>query len=319
MKKSVNRPLWLLLAVMPALVAALFLAGCKGNPDDTPPSNCATPPCEEPLPKNCDVPPCEDIPVEPPIEPPVEPAACEAVVGQNFIDETDGLNIEMVFVKCGRMKIGCDINICGETAESPAYLVELSGYYIGKFLVTQRQWKTLMGTNPSNFKGDDDLPVEQVSWNDVQEFIGKLNVQSSRKKYRLPTNAEWEYAVRGGTDGKGYKYSGGNTADDVAWHLKNSSEQTHPVGGKKANELDLYDMSGNVFEWVGDWYSKYEREKPVGTPFVNPQGPETGQSRVIRGGSWAQDTTFCRVSARTNQGPTEKSKLTGFRLAFTAE
>jgi formylglycine-generating enzyme required for sulfatase activity len=225
--------------------------------------------------------------------------------------------MEMVFVKCGKIRIGCD-NCGGHQSERPEHPVELSSYYIGKFLVTQKQWKALMGKNPSNFTGDD-LPVEQVSWNDVQEFITKLNTQSSHKKYRLPTNAEWEYAARGGTKSNGYTYSGGNTVDAVAWHLGNSNDKTHPVGGKNPNELDLYDMSGNVFEWVSDWYGGYSRNSPISKPFVDPQGPATGTSRVIRGGSWAHGTTFCRVYHRTNQLPAETSKLTGFRLALTAE
>jgi formylglycine-generating enzyme required for sulfatase activity len=237
--------------------------------------------------------------------------------------------MEMVFVKCGRMKIGCtseQVNNC-EINERYEHDVELSGYYIGKYPVTQRQWAALMGVNPSNFKGDDDRPVEMVSWDDAQAFIDKLNESSSRKKYRLPTEAEWEYAARGGVNSKGYVYSGGNNADGVAWYSDNSGGSVsgfpRPVGAKAPNELGLHDMSGNVREWVSDWWAdRYERTPPntlVGTPFVNPQGPETGVNRVTRGGSYAQDAVSCRVSARSYLSPELKRNFVGFRVALSAE
>jgi formylglycine-generating enzyme required for sulfatase activity len=264
-------------------------------------------------------------PVEPPIEPPVEPpSVCGTVTGSNFTETAAGLNIEMVFVKCGRIKIGCDVDTCGELTESPANLVELSSYYIGKFLVTQGQWNALMDTNPSIFKGDDNRPVEMVNWNDVQTFIEKLNERSSRKKYRLPTNAEWEYAARGGAESKGYKYSGSNIAGDVAWYADNSGgsvddRSTRPVGTKAPNELGLHDMSGNLWEWVSDRFGKYAKETPLGTAVVNPKGPETGDDRVIRGGSYTEGMSSCRVSARTREAPGNTRRYIGFRVALPAE
>ena len=138
-----------------------------------------------------------------------------------------------------------------------------------------------MGSNPSRYTGDDNLPVEQVSWKDVQEFIQKLNALTG-KTYRLPTEAEWEYAARGGNQSQGYKYAGSNTVGDVAWHYGNSDHKTHPVGQKQPNELGLYDMSGNVWEWCQDWYGDYSSSAQT-----NPTGPSSGSYRVLRGGSWS--------------------------------
>ena len=139
--------------------------------------------------------------------------------------------------------------------ESPVHSVTLSSYYMGETEVTQALWKAVMGNNPSRFKGDN-LPVENVSWNDCQEFIRKLK-QKTGKNFRLPTEAEWEYAARGGKKSNGYKYSGSNNIGSVAWYDDNSSNQIHAVKGKRLNELGLYDMSGNVWEWCSDWYGQY--------------------------------------------------------------
>jgi len=305
MKNSPNRQLWLLITVMLALVAALILVGCseKSDPDNS--KKCETCP-----PDTCDVPPCDNPP----------PVSADSV----YRDTVAGLNMEMIFVKGGVLEIGCTDGQTGCTIdEIPSHDVELSNYYIGKFTVTQRQWAAIMGTNPSNFVGDDQ-PVEMISWDDAQAFIKKLNDRSSSKGYRLPTNAEWEYAARGGTKSKGYQYSGGNNVDNVAWYAGNSGGSnvgyTRPVGAKAPNELGLYDMSGNVYEWVSDRHGKYYREDDR-RPIVNPQGPgpETGNNRVIRGGSYAQAAERCQVSARSFQPPAEKRKFVGFRIALPAE
>ena len=181
---------------------------------------------------------------------------------------------------------------------------------MGKYEVTQSLWQVVMGSNPSKFKGDD-LPVEQVSWNDCQEFIGKLNGLTG-KKFRLPTEAEWEYAARGGKKSRGYQYSGSSNISDVAWYDGNSGSKTHPVGKKQANELGIYDMSGNVWEWCQDWYGSY-----VSTSQTNPSGANSGSYRVYRGGSWYNDAMRCRSSFRYPGGPGYRRDYLGLRLVLS--
>ena len=186
----------------------------------------------------------------------------------------------------------------------------MSDYCIGKYEVTQGLWQAVMGENPSDFKRGDNYPVENVSWNDVQEFVAKLNELTGRK-YVLPTEAQWEYAARGGEKSQGYKYSGGNDIDEVAWYYDNSEYSTHPVGLKQANELGIYDMSGNVWEWCQDWYGSYSSEAQT-----NPAGPEEGSARVLRGGSWYGNARGCRVSYRFNNYPSYRYGNFGFRLVL---
>ena len=193
--------------------------------------------------------------------------------------------------------------------EKPVHSVTLSSYSIGQTEVTQALWTAVMGSNPSANKGDN-LPVEKVSWNDCQTFITKLN-QLTGQKFRLPTEAEWEYAARGGKLSKGYKYSGSNTLSYVAWYTGNSSYKTHPVATKRPNELGLYDMSGNVWEWCQDWYGSYSSSTQS-----NPTGPSSGSHRVHRGGSWLIDARHCRVSYRGSDTPSNTNFIFGFRLAL---
>jgi formylglycine-generating enzyme required for sulfatase activity len=167
-----------------------------------------------------------------------------------------------------------------------------------------------MGNNPSYFKGAK-LPVEQVSWDDCQEFIRKLNAMTG-KRFRLPTEVEWEYAARGGNRSRGYKYSGSDNIGSVAWYTDNSGRETHPVGQKQANELGLYDMSGNVEEWCQDWYGENYYSS---SPSQNPKGPSTGSDRVLRGGSWGDDAWRCRVSSRVKDAPGLRGSNLGLRLA----
>ena len=193
----------------------------------------------------------------------------------------DGINIDMVRVEAGTFTMGATPEMKNpDNDEKPTHRVTLTNdYYIGKYEVTQALWQTVMGNNPSEFKGDN-LPVETVSWYDCQEFISKLN-RITGKMFRLPTEAEWEYAARGGNKSRGYQYSGSNNLSDVAWYDDNSSNTTHAVGTKQPNELGIYDMSGNVDEWCQDWKGAYSSSSQV-----NPTGANSGSSRVIRGGSW---------------------------------
>ncbi len=230
-----------------------------------------------------------------------------------------GVEFKMVYVEGGTFMMGAQKsdpkspNYDGEAwnDESPVHEVELSDYYIGETQVTQALWKAVMGNNPSLFTGDDDFPVETVSWDDiVEKFIPALNNKTGRT-FRLPTEAEWEYAARGGNKSKGHKYSGSDEIDEVAWKAGNSGDQTHPVKGKMANELDLYDMSGNVWEWCNDWYGGYSSGAQT-----NPKGPEKGSYRVLRGGSFGYEAGGCRVSFRFNYTPNSLSYNFGFRLVL---
>ena len=217
----------------------------------------------------------------------------------------------MVYVSGGTFTMGATSEQGSDAYdwEKPAHSVTLSGYYIGKYEVTQELWKAVMGSNPSYYKGDN-LPVERVSWNDVQEFLRKLNAMTG-KRYRLPTEAEWEFAARGGNSSRGYKYSGGNSLGSVAWYYDNSGSRTHAVGTKSPNELGIYDMSGNVLEWCQDWWGSYSSSSQR-----NPKGPNSGSDRVDRGGSWLNDARLCRVSNRGGNTPDDRNFSLGFRLAL---
>ncbi|MCQ2329195.1 MAG: formylglycine-generating enzyme family protein [Paludibacteraceae bacterium] len=223
----------------------------------------------------------------------------------------NGVTFRMVKVDGGTFQMGSND---GYSDEKPVHSVTLSSYYIGETEVTQALWQAVMGSNPSYFKGDN-LPVEWVSWDYCQEFIKKLN-QLTGKTFALPTEAQWEYAARGGNKSRGYEYSGSNNIDDVAWYYDNSSSETHPVGTKQANELGIYDMSGNVFEWCQDWYGSYPSSSQI-----DPVGPSTGSSRVNRGGSWYHDAKDCRSANRDSNSPGSSNSHgnLGLRLALLDE
>ena len=216
--------------------------------------------------------------------------------------------IEMVYVEGGAFYMGSNYRILDN--EKPLHQVILdNSYYIGKYEVTQAQWREIMGNNPSYFKGDN-LPVEMVSWEDVQEFIRRLNKKTGRT-YRLPTEAEWEYAARGGNKSQGYAFSGSNNLDDVGWYIGNHNGGTRPVGEKQANELGIYDMSGNVWEWCNDWYgSDYYSSSPLN----NPTGPSSGSYRVNRSGAWNYLSGSCNLVFRGYGNPSDRGNNLGFRL-----
>lgn len=196
--------------------------------------------------------------------------------------------------------------------EKPSGSVTISTFYLSRFEVTQRQWRWVMGDNPSNNQGCDDCPVEMVSWNSIQYFLEKLN-EKTGGGYRLPTESEWEYAARGGRLSKGYKYAGGSVASSVGWMNANKTGKTHPVGKMSPNELGLYDMSGSVSEWCQDWYGKYSNS--VST---DPTGPVSGTSRILRGGGWNDNSKVVRVSSRIYLPPMIGHTASGFRLAYQA-
>ena len=226
-------------------------------------------------------------------------------ITSNYTETALDLNLEMIFVQGGTFQMGSND---GESDEIPVHKVTLSDFLIGKYEVTQKQWRNVTGKDPSNFKNCDNCPVEEISWNDVQEFIQKLN-QKTGKSYRLPTEAEWEYTARGGNKSWGYAYSGSNSIADVAWYNDNSDSKTHPVGQKQPNELGLYEMSGNVWEWCSDWYGDYSSNSQT-----NPKGPSSGSSRVNRGGSWYIIAQTCRASDRNRNYPGGRGSGLGFRL-----
>jgi len=196
--------------------------------------------------------------------------------------------------------------------EKPAHQVTLTQpYYIGQTEVTQALWVAVMGTNPSEFTGDLNRPVEKVSWNDCQTFITKLN-QMTGQTFRLPTEAEWEFAARGGNKSEGHKFAGSDNVDDVAWYSGNAGSSTHPVATKAANELGLYDMSGNVLEWCQDWYAAFTADAQT-----DSAGPATGSNRVYHSGAWDYPGHSCRVAFRYYSAPTwAGSNRLGFRLAM---
>jgi len=251
-------------------------------------------------PASTDEPEKEKTPAEVPSTPPLDASS-------------DPFRKLMVPVKGGTFLMGSpDGDKDAENDEKPQHSVTLSDFSIGKYEVTQAQWRAVMGKDPEelNFKGCDQCPVEGVSWNDVQNFLKTLNAKTG-KKYRLPTEAEWEYASRGGNQSRGYIYAGSNALAEVAWYYDNSGSKTHPINQKKANELGLYDMSGNVYEWCQDWHGDYSS-----TAQTNPKGAVSGSNRVIRGGGWYFLAGHCRVSIRYSYAPADRFSALGFRLAL---
>lgn len=253
--------------------------------------------------------------------------ADETAVKQITLKEGSDVPDNMIFVQGGAFQMGSND---GDSDEKPIHPVTVSDFYIGKYEVTQKEWKEIMGNNPSYWKGDN-LPVEQVSWYNAVEFCNKKSEQEGLQKcysgsganikcdftkngYRLPTEAEWEYAARGGDKSRGYKYSGSNTIADVAWYNYNSGNKTHQVGSKQANELGIYDMSGNVMEWCWDWYNENYYSK---SPSNNPQGADSGSYRLLRGGSWLHLDSYCRAADRNYDHPYFGSGNHGFRIVRT--
>lgn len=228
---------------------------------------------------------------------------------------------EFILVESGTFMMGED-----NDPDCPSHQVTLSTFYIGKFQVTQKEWLRVMGNNPSKYKGDN-LPVDSVSWYDVLEYCNKRSLDEDLTPcylidgneticnwladgYRLPTEAEWEFAARGGNQSQHFEFAGSNILGEVAWYAANSREKTHAVGTKKPNELGIYDMSGNVWEWCWDWWSNTY----VTSPQFDPKGISTGTYRVHRGGGWSGNEARCKITRRFDSGPDGSLDRIGFRL-----
>ena len=236
-----------------------------------------------------------------------------ATNGDNIsIPVKDGISIDMVRVEAGTFTMGATPEMEDPLSdEKPTHQVTLTNdYYMGKYEVTQALWQAVMGYNSSDLNGDN-LPVENVSWDECQKFISKLN-SITGKTFRLPTEAEWEYAARGGKKSRGYQYSGSNNLSDVAWYKDNSGGKIHAVGSKQSNELGIYDMSGNVWEWCNDWFGSYSHSSQA-----NPTGANSGAFRVIRGGGSGDSAGFGRLSCRLYFTPDSLGYGLGLRLVLS--
>ena len=223
----------------------------------------------------------------------------------------NGVSFTMIAVKGGTFRMGATAEHADYAydREYPVHNVTLSDFYIGETEVTQELWDAVMGSNPSYFTGNMQYPVEYVSWNECQEFISKLNALTG-ENFKLPTEAQWEYAARGGNKASGYLYSGSNNIGDVAWYNNNSNDKTHAVKTKAPNELGIYDMSGNVWEWCSDWSGSYSSSL-----VTDPVGPSSGSDRVLRGGNWYGHAFHCRVTNRPESNPDYRDLSFGLRLA----
>jgi len=226
------------------------------------------------------------------------------------VDLGGGVVLEMGYLKGGKFQMGSpNSEIERNSAEGPVHEVELDGFWLGKYEVTQEQYQAIMGTNPSRFK-DPKNPVESVSWDDAVEFCKRLS-QKTGKTFRLPTEAEWEYACRAGSRSRFCFGDSVSQLGDYAWYNSNSGNQTQPVGQRQPNAWGLYDMHGNVWEWCSDWYG----EDYYGNfPRKNATGPTSGQYRVLRGGSWFNYPRYCRSAYRLGVTPTNTGVVYGFRV-----
>ncbi len=227
---------------------------------------------------------------------------------------TDEVSFEMLLAEGGSFLMGSEDEEAFDD-EQPVHKVTVESFYIGKYPVVQELWRAVMGNNLSEFQAYN-RPVEMVSWEDTQAFIQKLNVRTGQA-YRLLSEAEWEYAARGGSQGQGYRYAGSNKLKDVGWYAENSIGETKPAGLKYPNELGLYDISGNVLEWVeDDWHDSYRGAPTDGSAWTEK---DWGSKRVIRGGGWDYVAWYCRVAYRDSNDPTNRDNNVGFRLGLSLQ
>ena len=223
----------------------------------------------------------------------------------------NGVKFKMIAVEGGTFVMGSAENAPGaESDEFPAHKVTVGNFNLAETEVTQELWMAVMGNNPSGYTDDAQLPVESVTWVDCQQFISKLN-EITGDSFRLPTEAEWEYAAKGGNRSKGYLYCGSDTLANVGWYKDNAEERPHNVKLLAPNELGLYDMSGNIWEWCSDWHGNYTAEDAIA-----PQGAAEGKTRVVRGGSWLVDAAICRPADRSSGAPRGGGCIVGLRLAL---
>ena len=229
-----------------------------------------------------------------------------------LVKEIQVKEIDMILVEGGSFKMG---SRDGNGDEKPLHTVTVGSFYISKYEITQAHWFSVMGLKHASYNGCEDCPVDGVNWNDAQNFIATINKETD-KNYRLPTEAEWEFAARGGIHSKNYKYAGSDSLDLVAWYDENSGGKKHKVGEKLPNELGLYDMNGNVWEWCSDWYGElfYAR-----SPRMNPLGPSFGTDRILRGGGWRDYKRRLRPTYRGYHLPFNRSNGDGFRLVIPAD
>ena len=237
---------------------------------------------------------------------------------QDYVESTLGLNMKMVYVEGGQFQMGATSEQSDAySREYPVHSVTLDSYYISATEVSQAQWQAVMGTTIHQQASKagysvksvgSDYPMCYVSWEEARAFCSELSALTG-KTYLLPTEAQWEYAARGGKKSRSSQYSGSYSVDAVAWYEPNPARRQHPVGKLRANELGLYDMSGNVYEWCNDWYGSYSSNAQF-----NPAGPSSGSNRVLRGGSWIGSAGFCRVAFRGDLSPSHRGNVLGFRV-----
>ncbi len=226
----------------------------------------------------------------------------------------NGITLELVAIPSGSFLMGST----DEDNAQPQHLVTIAAFHIGKYPITQEQYQAVMGNNPSHFSKGGKYPVEQVSWNDAQEFCMKLS-QMTGKTYRLPSEAQWEYAARAGTQTLYYHGDNENQLGDYAWYDNNSSSQTHPVGQKKPNQWELYDMLGNVWEWCeDDWHSDYNGAPTDGRAWIDNDNRYLSKYRTLRGGCWNYSSQFCSCSYRFDTDPAWRFPEDGFRVVVVA-
>ena len=234
------------------------------------------------------------------------------ITAQNPKAIADTIIKNMVFIEGGSFEMG---NPNGGEDEKPLHIVNVANFYMCKYEIRAKEWKQIMGNNPCYFVGCEDCPVESVSWNEIQNFINKLN-ELSEKKFRLPTEAEWEYAAKAGKHTTYNDFSGNKEIGAVGWFRDNSDTCPHKIGLKLPNANGIYDMTGNVWEWCSDWY---QADYYSVSTRENPQGPETGEKKVLRGGSWNNFVKHCKVTYRDTFEPDLKTYDYGFRVCYSAE